>query len=200
MTEIYCYLLEELSRVYLSATDEKVYEKYKNEISNTIIPSINQQLKLYEKTSIESIQQEIYEELMKEINFDKYQEEITDDFRDKNFQITRYKSINIPKFKSTIPQISIEEFEKLRSNKSDLDSYCRKIMKDVNIYNNDLIHYKNELKNYLFSTLEYLKLSYEKIIINKQNNFLISNSKRIEIDLSSFRNFVKQVIEEILEI
>lgn len=198
MSETIKYVIDTVSSIYLSSTNEKVYNKFKSQINENHIPSLNNQLRIYEKLAMDTIEQEIYEELMKEVDWNKYQESITDHFRDGRFNIYKYENLDIPKFKFSIPQFEFKIDDGF--DKKELSRYCKKIVRDTNIFENNVVRYKKEVKDYLLSRMNYLSDSFEFLTRNEKNHFRLSReSKLIEVP-KSFRDFVKLCLESILGI
>ena len=161
--------------------------KYKN----AKIPALNEQLLNYKKSAEDTVQQEIYEEILKETNFQMYDEKEADAFQNNMFSISKSKELFIPKCNLQIPQIDENLVKKLidgEINSDEFKSYSSKLLDKITDFEQKMCEYKRQLKRKLIEYIPHLHEIYVHEVRIGENQF------------DTFRDYVKNFLEFTLKI
>ena len=118
------YLLNELDTMITTSCNEKAFAKFKDVFVNRKIPEINRYLQFYEQDAIDTVEQEIYEELM------------SSDINQIALHPQRSRLNRKPSFDLHVPLL-----ESIPSNEEAYDFIDR-----INSFNLALLKYKKDLK------------------------------------------------------
>lgn len=181
MGEITRYLAEELETILDSSKNEKVVKKFGKDILLSNIPTINKQLKNYEEAAVDSIQQEIYEELIDEQDYSRAEHILS-------LQSSRVQPIiprrQLLKCKYRIPQLDPNDYDMFMKSEIDLDelrSRYESVITKVHLFNKKMLEWKNELKHELERSLSGFLCGYQ------------------HSSFKSFKDYYKNALETILE-
>lgn len=200
-TEIDNYLDNELTTLYLSTVDNDVLNKQQNRLRLSIIPSINKQLEDFSSQAFDTIEQEVYEELMRETPFESLTKEVEEHIKDRCFINYNMISLNFKRPNIGIRKIDVNEFDSYVKTKdiSAYKSHLNDVYCNLRNFEMGMVRYKEDLKEFLEDRIPYLCRKYETLIYNNVKTFRINRSKNITVP-NSLRLFIKSVFESILSI
>lgn len=182
MGEITRYLAEELETIIGSSEDKRVVQRFGKDILSNNIPSINKQLQNYEEASIDSIQQEVYEELVDAQDYNQIEQRLS---------LQRFGSIpiipnqRILNCNLHVPQLDPNDYESFMKGEIELNELRTRyesIITKLHLFNKKLLEWKKELKRELEHSFQGFLYGYQR-----------SHFK-------SFRDYYKQALETLLDI
>lgn len=212
------YLTDQTKSILDTVLDRKSFRKNYDAIINNKIPAINKQIKQYVRDSFDAIKEEIYQELIQEINFDEERENIKKLFKDNTIPMTNHHVILFPKFsvKKYLNKLEDDKINDLYiySSKEDIEKYSKKYLNlkkytnefvnDTMVFEENVIQYKNELKNKIKEEIPYLIDLYVKRLYDifkkyeSEDKFVINNKTTIKFE-KKFDIYLKNAIREILK-
>lgn len=200
-TEIDNYLDNELTTLFLSTTNSKVLQQQKDRLRSSNIPAINQQLEDFSIQALNSVEQEVYEELMQETEFETLSKEVEEHIKDRCFINYNAISLNFKRPNIEIRKIDVNEFDSYIKTKDTLafKSHLNSIYCGLRNFEIEVVRYKEDLKEFLEDRIPYLCRKYETLIYNNIKTFRIDRDKNITVP-NSLRMFIKSVFESILSI
>lgn len=255
MTEIIRYLTEELNTIFNSSQDERVVEKYGERIIQNSIPTINKQLRRYSEAARDTIEQEVYEEILSETDFQTFEKSIAlnmsklinqnNQNNQESMQMSQVKqmmqmkqihnqttngldnslnssnlnspnSLNFLNFRSftpqrlrtprssaIIPQLNPETYARFMNSRLSYDEmkaeYLQSIL-DTRRFNRQLLSWKSELKQFITGNMKQFQYNYERLLLREQLKHAGYLQQRIHVPVKCFRDYVKMMIENALEI
>lgn len=200
-TEIDNYLDNELTTLFLSTVDDDVLNKQQNRLRLSNIPSINKQLEDFSSQAFDTVEQEVYEELMRETPFESLTKEVEEHINDRCFINYNAISLNFKRPNIGIRKIDVNEFDSYVKTKDRIAyrSHLNTIYCSLRNFEMEMVRYKEDLKEFLEDRIPYLCRKYETLIYNNIKTFRVNRSKNITVP-DSLRLFIKSVFESILSI
>lgn len=201
------YIVRELSSILRTSKNPETLKKFRDVILESKIPALNEQIRRYQVNAVNSIEQEIYEELMKETNFEGINLEIVDAFKKKEFHnnspnIMR-KQVPLPVFETKMNEIKPEfvaDFIDGKVTQNEFREYSRLIVEDINDFEQELSEYKYEMKRQIGKLINEMKFDYIRKLRQRDNNAKFSFGKVNDEPELNFRTYVKHELERILHI
>ena len=185
------FIARELSSIYETSKKPEVLKAFSNKILSVKVPAINNQLQLYQVNGLASIQQEIYEEILQETDFNKFDEIMADIFQKRSFKPIRLEKLHIPKFTYKIPTVSLDIVRQLICGditSQNFRDYSRQVLDGINDFEFKLCQYKRTVKTLIERYLNHLHEIY------------MNNYRNKDMKYESFRDYVKSYLEHVLEI
>lgn len=191
-SEIVNYLDDELTTLFLSATNPKVLASQRMRLRESLIPSINKQINMFKHQAFDAIEQEVYEEILTETDFESLSKEN---------HIAHLERINLQFRRPNIRLLTISQdvFDKLALSEINTDEFKQhlsSVYSSVRDFEIEMKMYKNDLKEFLIDKLLLLAQKYKATI---DKTFLLNRTK-IHNDYKTLKGFVKMVLEVVLSI
>ena len=252
MTEIIRYLTEELNTIFNSSQDKRVVEKYGERIIQNSIPTINKQLRRYSEAARDTIEQEVYEEILSETDFQTFEKSIAlnmsklinqnNQNNQESIQTSQMKQMNqmkqgynqttngldnslnslnlnslnslnfrsftpqrlrTPRSSAIIPQLNPETYARFMNSRISYDEmkaeYLQSIL-DTRRFNRQLLSWKSELKQFITGNMKQFQYNYERLLLREQLKHAGYLQQRVRVLVKCFRDYVKMMIENALEI
>lgn len=194
-SEIVNYLDDELTTLYLSATNPKVLKKQHFRLRESNIPAINKQIQQFQTQAFDAVEQEVYEEIMNETDFDSLN--ATGRVVDYGRVMLEFKRPNLH-----VTIIDADKFDTFVASKitnADLKQHLNDVYSSVRDFEYNVVKYKQQLKEFLISKLPMLAHKYEVLKRSNTVSFMATRTKRIGVP-KTLKLFIKQALEAALNI
>lgn len=212
------YLNDQTESIIQTVMDRKTFKSSYSSIINNKIPAMNTQIKQYFNASLDAIKEEIYQEFIKEYDFDTERENIKQSFKNNSVKQMEHSILKLPRFsmKKVMDKFNDNLITDLylHSSKDEIESYSKKVFKLKNYINNyisqtsefeeNMINYKHELKerlNYYIPCLVNLytnNLYHQFKKMKTEDEFKLNSKITVKFE-KRFIDFMKNSVHKILE-
>lgn len=166
------YVYDQIQSLKQTIRNKDAFDTNYNDITESIIPSINTQLKLYQKGSYKAIKKEILEETIKNIKIDDWKAKIKQDFNAKTFPSPLTDEIKLPSMDIDLTLIENSYFDELYMQLTEtdkkyakagleVDAHLTEVIEDLVNFERQLCQYRDDAIRYFISKVPYLVDSYE---------------------------------------
>lgn len=212
------YMKDQVSSISETMLDRKAFRANYEAIINNKISAMNKQMKQYMKASIDAIKEEIYQEMIQEIDIDGERERVKNALRKNEIPQVFMKQISLPKFsvKKNVDKFADETVVDayLHSSKDDVAKYARKVQNfkkysknyidSVSDFEEEVVAYKNDLKKKMGDVVPYLIDKYTNFMSDvlqrkePEDSFSLNPKINIKYD-RKFETYLKNAIREMLK-